>query len=358
MEYLLLTILLFILGGLLSFFSAIFDSISLDEIDSLDDKSEELKEALQVLQNKFEHSEIGLIIFEVLLYIFSSVSLTVFVFRENYNDEYLLVWLLGLLVIIFFQRTIYTGIAGKFNLKLAIKFNNILNLLFTLVKPISTVYSKVLSFFSGRGEDEAAREEINVLVETAKEDGYLDEDEYRLMKNIMHFSDVLVSDVMTPRTVIFCYEADSTIGEIINVQELQIFSRFPIWKGKSLDDEVVGYVVTKEILTVALQNKLDDKLKKYARAIHYIPENATLDDALEQFIKLRQHIFLVVDEYGGIEGLLSMEDLLENLLGVEIVDEADRVVDMRELAKQRRDKRIKELYPRLSSSELKKADND
>jgi len=358
MEYLLLTILFFVFGGLLSFFSVFFDSISLDEIDSLDDKSEELKESLHMLQNRFEHSEIGLIIFEVFLYIFSSVSLTVFILRESYNDSYLALWLLALLVVIFFQRAIYTGIAGRFNFKLAIKFKNILNLLFTLVKPISIVYSKVLTFFSGKDEDEAAREEINVLVETAKEDGYLDEDEYRLMKNIMHFSDVLVSDVMTPRTVIFCYQAESTIGEIINVPELQIFSRFPIWRGKSLDDEVVGYIVTKEILTVALQNKFDDRLQKYARAIHYIPENATLDDALEQFIKLRQHIFLVVDEYGGIEGLLSMEDLLENLLGVEIVDEADRVVDMRELAKQRRDKRIKELYPRLSSSDLVKEDKD
>ena len=187
------------------------------------------------------------------------------------------------------------------------------------------------------------------MVETAKEDGYIDEDEYRLIKNIMHFSEVLVSDVMTPRTVIFSYEADKTIGEVINTPELQTFSRFPIWKGKSLDDEVVGYIVTKEILNAALQNKMGDKLQKYARAIHYIPENATLDDAMEQFIKLRQHIFLVVDEYGGIEGLISMEDLLENILGVEIVDEADRVVDMRELAKQRRDKRVQELYPKISS---------
>ena len=158
---------------------------------------------------------------------------------------------------------------------------------------------------------------------------------------------------MTPRTVIFSYEADKTIGEVINVNELLTFSRFPVWKGKSIDDEVVGYVVTKEILNAALKNRTEETLSSFARKIHYVPENATLDDVMEQFIKLRQHIFLVVDEYGGIEGLIAMEDVFENLLGVEIVDEADRVVDMRELAKQRRDKRIKEMYPQLLDDDEK-----
>ncbi len=347
MEYLFIAIFLTVFAGLLSFFSNIYDSITREDIDSLSDSSPELIDSLHQLNNKYEHASIGLILVEVCFYIIAAASLAAFNIFQNYSFVSFVVYLLIFIIVVFLQRTVMTGLASRFNIKFAVKYKTILNILFVLTIPVSNIYSKLVHFLSGQGEDEAAREEINSLVETAMEDGYIDEDEYRLMKNIMHYGDVLVSDVMTPRTVIFSYEADKIISEVINVPELLTFSRFPIWEGKSIDDKVVGYVVTKEVLNAALKNKTEESLRSFARKIHYIPENAMLDDAMEQFIKLRQHIFLVVDEYGGIEGLLSMEDVLENLLGVEIVDEADRVVDMRELAKQRRDKRIKDMYPQM-----------
>ena len=82
------------------------------------------------------------------------------------------------------------------------------------------------------------------------------------------------------------------------------------------------------------------------RQANFIPDNATLEKALEQFLQGRQHMFVVVDEYGGIEGLVTMEDVLETMLGTEIMDEADRVVDLRDLAKSRRDKRVAEYQER------------
>jgi CBS domain containing-hemolysin-like protein len=353
MEYLLFVILFLFLGGLLSFFSNIFESISREDIDEIPDSPAELIENLHLLNNKYEHAFIGLLLLETFLYVISAALLGVFCVSNAESFLFFSLYLILFLIVTLGFRTFMTGLAYRFNIKAAVKYKAFLNFLFTLVIPLSNIYTKSVHLVSGQGEDEAARDEISALVETAMEDGYIDEDEYRLMKNIMHYGDVLVSDVMTPRTVIFSYEADKKISEVINVQELLTFSRFPIWEGKSIDDEVVGYVVTKEILNAALRNKTEEKLRSFARKIHYIPENAMLDDAMKQFIKLRQHIFLVVDEYGGIEGLLSMEDVIENLLGVEIVDEADRVVDMRELAKQRRDKRIKEMYPQLLADDGK-----
>ena len=107
-----------------------------------------------------------------------------------------------------------------------------------------------------------------------------------------------------------------------------------------MDTGVIGYVMSRDILHSALSGKTDKSLRDFSREVYFIPENAPLDNALDRFLKRRQHLFVVVDEYGGVEGLLTMEDVLETMLGVEIVDEADRFVDMRLLAKQRRDRRI------------------
>ena len=197
-----------------------------------------------------------------------------------------------------------------------------------------------MKLITGKTEQEASREELTAMVESARQEGTLDDEEYRILKNIMHFSDVLVSDVMTPRTVVFSCNAMKTVGEIVNLPEMQMYSRIPIWDGNSLDDGVIGYVMSKDVYYAALTGKNNLPLKNLLREIDVIPENAQLDMALNRFLKKRQHIFLVVDEYGGIEGIITMEDVLETILGVEIVDEADRIVDLRELAKLHRDKRI------------------
>ncbi len=188
-------------------------------------------------------------------------------------------------------------------------------------------------------EEEEAREELEALVETAREEGALDAGEYRIMTNIMRLSSIEVSDVMTPRTVVSSLNAKHTVGDVIKLPELQMFSRMPVYDGDDLDD-VVGYVMTKDILRAALAGRNSVQLAKLKRDVAFIPENIALDQALEQFLQKRQHLFMVVDEYGGVEGLITMEDVLETMLGAEIIDEADHVVDLRALAKQRRDARI------------------
>jgi CBS domain containing-hemolysin-like protein len=188
-------------------------------------------------------------------------------------------------------------------------------------------------------EEEEAREELEALVETAREEGALDAGEYRIMTNIMRLSSIEVSDVMTPRTVVSSLNSEHTVEDVIKLPELQMFSRMPVYDGADLD-AVVGYVMTKDILRAALAGRNSVQLAKLKRDVAFIPENIALDQALEQFLQKRQHLFMVVDEYGGVEGLLTMEDVLETMLGAEIIDEADHVVDLRALAKQRRDARI------------------
>jgi CBS domain containing-hemolysin-like protein len=144
---------------------------------------------------------------------------------------------------------------------------------------------------------------------------------------------------MTPRLVVFSLPSDTPVAEAIKEPELQMYSRFPVYDNESLDS-VSGYVMTKDVLRAALAGRNAVALSKLKRDVDFIPENVSLDQALEQFLQKKQHLFMVVDEYGGVEGLLTMEDVMESVLGVEIVDEADHVVDLRAVAKQRRDARI------------------
>lgn len=211
-----------------------------------------------------------------------------------------------------------------------------------LAAPMLLVHRLLLTLTKPRTqeeEEEEAREELEALVETAREEGALDPGEYRIMTNIMQLSSIEVGDVMTPRMVVSSMSSELTVAEAVKQPELQMFSRLPIYDGSDLDS-VTGYVMTKDILRAALAGRHTVELSRLKRDISYIPENITLDHALEQFLQQRQHVFMVVDEHGGVEGIITMEDVLETMLGAEIVDEADHVVDLRALAKQRRDARV------------------
>lgn len=220
--------------------------------------------------------------------------------------------------------------------------SHVLSVMTTLTTPLLLMRRGLLALTKPRTqeeEEEEAREELEALVETAREEGALDPGEYRIMTNIMQLSSIEVTDVMTPRTVVAGLASDMTVADAIKRPELQTFSRMPVYEGADLDT-VTGYVMTKDILRAAVAGRQTVEIGRLKRDIGYIPENITLDHALEQFLQQRQHVFMVVDEHGGVEGIITMEDVLETMLGAEIVDEADHVVDLRALAKQRRDARV------------------
>lgn len=331
MEYFLIAFVVTI-GFLISTLSAAISSVPPDDNES--DNS---------LKLNFENRVNPLDLLEVFAYVVAAIMLGVSLSNgthaqyENYTA--IVLFTLALLVL----RFVFYGIGIKFHIKIYNSFKPLFKLVDFLVSPLSNALSNMISVVSGEKSEDASRNEISALVESAREEGSLDDREYNILKNIMHFSEVLVSDVMTPRTMVFAAKSDATVRDVVNMPELKMYSRFPIWSGESLDENIEGYAMTRDVLHAALRGELDIKLSKFAREVYYIPENAELDVALDKFLKRKQHLFMVVDEYGGIEGLLSMEDVLETILGAEIVDEADRFEDLRAIAKQQRDRRISQL---------------
>jgi CBS domain containing-hemolysin-like protein len=194
-----------------------------------------------------------------------------------------------------------------------------------------------------RGEDETAfsREEFTAMAELGEEEGVFEEKESRILRNLFRFNSLRVKDVMTPRTVVFDLDEDQTIGDVVDDHDEFRFSRIPVYS--ETPDDVTGYVLKDEMLLRAAQEEHDVRLEDIAREMLVVRETLPLPDLLERLLDRLEHIALVVDEYGGVAGVVTMEDVVETLLGLEIVDEADSVEDMQALARQQWFKRAREL---------------
>lgn len=334
MEIFFYIILLILIGAFFAFLSGIISALSFDSLT--DTQSGKSAKIIKQLKLNYEESQNAFYILEVMFYLFSAV-LAGFAMQST-NMLSVIVCACAIICDVFFRTFLYS-LGVRYANQAGGKFLIVLYAASIITYPFNRILLKINEKITGDDSDDSM-DELNAIVETAREDGTLEIGEYKILKNIMHFSDVLASDVMTPRTVVFSCLADTRVEDALKINELKMYSRIPLREGPSLDDGVIGYVMSKDIYSAALSGKTDAKIQDFKREIHYIPENAELDDVLDQFLKKRQHLFLVVDEYGGIDGLITMEDVLETILGAEIVDEADKFVDLRALAKQKRDKRI------------------
>ncbi len=177
------------------------------------------------------------------------------------------------------------------------------------------------------------RSDLEVLAKISQQEGTLLERENRILRNLLHLNKIKVYDIMTPRTVVTALNQDATVVEALHDQATLPYSRIPIYSENI--DNVVGYVLRHDIVNQVAGDHDSVTLRELCREIHAVPETITVAQVLDEFIAEKEHIFLVLDEYGGTAGILTMEDAFESLLGIEITDESDLVADLRQLAQQR-----------------------
>jgi len=194
-----------------------------------------------------------------------------------------------------------------------------------------------------RGEKpRITRAEIAALLAAAAGQGTLRKDQKRFFDNVLQLDKVHVGDVMTPRTVAAMLSDSATIGELLDNPGARAFSRVPLYRGNR--DDVSSYIVQREVLEALVHGtERDTALSQLARPVWSLPEQCTIASALQQFLQHRQQLAVVTDEFGAVCGLVTIEDIIETVLGIEIVDESDRTIDMRQLAMQLRDERMARL---------------
>lgn len=189
-----------------------------------------------------------------------------------------------------------------------------------------------------------SRSEVAALVTLAGKQGALHEHELRMLSRVLRYEGITVQDVMTPRTVTVMVPAEATVGELVAVKDYAAFSRVPLFEGSK--DNIVGYILQREVLWFAAQGgDQETRLSTFARKLRYVPQTESLSRVLRELIANREHMAVAGDEFGGAAGIVTLEDLVETILDVEIVDESDQVVDLRTVAKELRDKRLARVLP-------------
>jgi len=175
------------------------------------------------------------------------------------------------------------------------------------------------------------KEELLESALLSEDEGVLDEQESDIIENILKLDEIKVHDILTPRSVVFALEGNRTIDDIVkNEADIFKYSRIPVYD--ETIENVTGMIMTKQLFAQALKDN-SIQLKEIQKDIYRINEQVPVSWALDLFIEKKEHMFLVLDKYDQVEGIVTLEDCVETILGVEIVDESDAHVDMRELAK-------------------------
>jgi CBS domain containing-hemolysin-like protein len=183
----------------------------------------------------------------------------------------------------------------------------------------------------GRNVHVFSRQEFLAMADVCEESGHIDVHESRIFRNLFKLESLRARDVMTPRTVVMAFPEILTVTEVLSSGQRIPFSRLPIFRADI--DHVTGFVLKDDILMTEAQDHGERQLASLKRDIVAVPAAMPLLRVLELFLKERHHIALVVDEYGGTSGLVTLEDMVEMLLGAEIVDESDSVEDLQLLAR-------------------------
>ena len=193
---------------------------------------------------------------------------------------------------------------------------------------LSDYFSKI--FTSANHQQKVSRQEVVAMAEMGEDEGSIREKESDIIENLLNLNDVVAEDVMTPRSVVFALQKDSTVGDVVEEHTPIAFSRIPIF-AKDVDD-ILGFVHRYDLVNKQAEDQFHIKMKDILEPIHTVKQEDSIASILDEFVRRRQQIFMVIDEFGTTTGLITLEDAIETLLGVEIVDEHDSVVDMRKLA--------------------------
>ena len=208
--------------------------------------------------------------------------------------------------------------------------------------PIIWVTEKISRLLT-RGNQESSfnRHEFLALANQGESSGQMTEMETRIIKNSLALGMINVEDIVTPRSVVTAFDENITVGDVFAKYPKLPFSRFPIFN-EDLDN-ATGFVLKSDLLIAKANQEIHTPIKQFRRDIHFVFAKLKLFDLLDLMLKQRVHIALAVGEFGEVKGLVSLEDVLETLLGLEIVDEFDRVDDMQALARQLMDRRMHRL---------------
>ncbi len=252
-----------------------------------------------------------------------------------FGDEYLgLISAILTFLILVLSEIIPKTIGANYWQQLAPPFSHLIQWLTILLAPFVWMSEKLTRLLSASGSNgNFSRAEMKAMAEIGAKEGLLEQKDVKIVANLMRLSKVNVRHIMTPRPVIFALPADLTVKDFFANHLDEPFSRIPLF-GDNRDD-MLGYVLRSDILIAQAHDQFDKTLSDLKRDFLMVPDTLTISETFDLLMHEKTHIVLVVDEYGTVQGLVTQEDVVETLIGLEITDESDRVEDMQKVAHKR-----------------------
>lgn len=203
-----------------------------------------------------------------------------------------------------------------------------------LTYPLVIMSAFITRIFSNNSNEKStSREEIAALAGIGAEEGIFSDKENKIIQNILKLKNIKVTEIMTPRVVVAVADENLQLQEFLKNKDYLNYSRIPVYSGN--DENITGYVLRQQVFENLAEDKHELLLKDIKREIMVFSDKSVLYLLWEKLLEKKEHIALIVDEYGGLDGIVTMEDVIETLLGLEIVDENDTITDMRKYARER-----------------------
>lgn len=240
-------------------------------------------------------------------------------------------------LVLIFSEIIPKTIGSNFWRDLCIPAGYIIRIISFICYPLVLISQFLTRLFTRKKTQTISREEVAALTNIGAREGVFQENEYNIISNLVKMEDVRIHSVMTPRTVVVAVPEETTLQDFFHNKQNLTFSRIPVYE-ESLDN-VTGFILKTDALMQLAQGKKEMKLKDIRRDILACYGNITVTKFYDLMLSKKEQIALVIDEYGGVDGIITLEDIIETILGSEITDESDKQVDMQAFAKEQWKKR-------------------
>ena len=237
-----------------------------------------------------------------------------------------------LLILIFSE--ILPKTIGTSHWKSLLGLSKVMRFLILLLFPIVWLIEKLRDAISDDEPDTTiSREEVSAMANIGEEEGVIDNSENKVIQNIIKLDDIKAYDVMTPRIVAATAPESMTLKQFYKQDELSHNSRIPVWSESP--EFITGYILRYDVLENLAEDKFDMRLKSIKRKIAAFHEETSVSDIWESLLKTKDQIALIIDDYGCFQGIITLEDIMETILGMEIIDENDTITDMQQFARER-----------------------
>ncbi|MBO5942984.1 MAG: HlyC/CorC family transporter [Bacteroidales bacterium] len=243
--------------------------------------------------------------------------------------------------ILIFSEIIPKTIGASYWRSLALTASAIINMMIFITFPLVWLLELLQKRISSRSNQVSiSREDISAMVSVATEEEVIETEEKKMIQNLLKLDEMTAHEIMTPSTVVEMAEGQMTIKEFYDSDLTH--SRILVYDEDN-DEYVIGYVLRQTVLEEMAEDKFSTTIREISRPILTFPENEPVGNIWEKFLEKKEHISVIIDEYGTFRGIVTMEDVIETMLGQEIVDETDEVVDMQEYAKEQWEKAQKDM---------------